>query len=199
MHTDEPREVQGVELGYDPRDINLPVIKKIVVWFFVLTVLFFGGGAIVYIARHWGGRTTFDTRKAPIAGPKIQGNITAKVDIMDMRQAERAQMETYGTNPDGKQRIPVDRALDLLAERGLPLVTSDKTAQSKGNTIEQNATGPASPSTTTTPGETGPVPTPDQGGGATGTTAGGSGAATTTGGANMGGTSSGNMGGNSGP
>lgn len=173
MHTNEPREIEGVELGYDPRDINLPVIKKIIVWFFILTVVFFGIGAAFFTWKGWGGRTTFDTRKAAFTGPKVQGNITAKVEIMDMRQKERALMETYGVNPDGKQRIPTDRAMDLLVERGLPVVTSDRTAQSKGNTIEQNATGPNTMGATTAPTDSNPVPTPDFGGGATGTTAGG--------------------------
>lgn len=172
MHTDEPREIEGVELGYDPRDIDLPKIKKIVIWFFILTVFFFGMGAIVFSWRGWGARTSFDPRKAAFAGPKVQGNVSAKIDIMSMRQKERAEMESYGTNPDGKQRIPVDRAIDLLAERGLPPVTSDEAAVSKGNTIEQNAKGPAASSTTTSPAEQGAVPTPDLGGGATGGTAG---------------------------
>lgn len=183
MHTDEPREIQGVELGYDPRDIDLKRILKIVVYFFAFATVFFGGGAIYYI---YIGRIEtsqhFDARKPPIIGPKIQGNISAKLDIMTMRQNERRLMESYGTNPDGKQRIPVAHAMDLLAQRGLPVVTSDKTATSPGNTIEQNATGPAKPgpasrSTPTTPADPGPVPTPDYGQGAAGATAGGAGAA----------------------
>ena len=184
MHTDEPRDVQGVELGYDPRDIDLKRILRIVVYFFAFAIVFFGGGALYYV--YVGKIVTnqrFDTRRPEIVGPKVQGNVMAKIDIMTMRQAERRQMESYGTNPDGKQRIPVSRAIDLLAQRGLPAVTSDRKATSPGNTIEQNATGlakpgPASRSTPTTPADPGPVPTPDYGGGAAGATAGGMGAGT---------------------
>ena len=175
MHTNEPRELEGVELGYDPRDIDGPKIYKIVFYFFVFATVFFGGGAAFYIWRGGGLQFARDARKPDIVGPKVQGNIAAKVDIMEMRQTERREMETYGTNPDGTQRIPLDRAMTILAERGLPVVTSDKTAVSPGNTIPQNATnpenpGPAPATTPTSPAETPPVPQS----GATGSTGGAS-------------------------
>ena len=190
MHTDEPREVQGVELGYDPRDIDLGRILKIVVYFFVFALVFFGGGAIYYV--YIGKIETsqrFDARKPAIVGPKLQGDVAAKTDIMAMRQVERKEMTTYRQNADGSWRIPVDRAMALLTERGLPAVKSDQAAVSPGNTIPQNATGMAprddqagktaahgpSPSfTTTSPANPGPVPTPDAGG-ATGSTVGATG------------------------
>ena len=164
MHTDEPRELQGVELGYDPRDIDAKGIYKVVFYFFVFALVFFGGGALYYI--YWGKIETsqrFDARKAAITGPKLQGNIAAKVDIMDMRQQERHDLESYGTNQDGKQRIPIDAAMDILAGRGLPQIANDQKATSPGNTIPQNAVGPAGDSTTTSPNQTGPVPTPPTG------------------------------------
>lgn len=173
MHTDEPRDVQGVDLGYDPRDIDAPKIYKIVAGVFAFAVFFFGGGALWYV---YIGRVNtdqhFDNRKVQAAGPRIQGNVAAKIDIMQMRQDERRQMEGYGENRDHSQHIPVDAAIAILAERGLPEIKSDKTATSPGNTIPQNAVGPAGSSTTTSPAQTGPVPTPDAGPGATGSTGG---------------------------
>lgn len=184
MHTNEPRELEGVELGYDPRDIDAPKIYKVVAGIFIFALVFFGGGAIVY--TYYGGGIQFarDGRKPEIVGPKVQGNISAKVDIMEMRQKERSDMETYGTNEEivngrkiERRRIPLDQAMKLLAERGLPVVTSDQKATSPGTTIPQNATGmagggPAPSSTETTPAQTPPVPTPDAGQGATGSTGG---------------------------
>lgn len=157
MRTNEPRELQGVELGYDPRDIDLKKIIRVVIVFFAIALLHFGVGAAFFIWRGWGGATVRDARKPDFAGPKLQGNIESKVDIMTMRQSERTQMETYGINPDGKQRIPVDRALDLIAQRGLPVVSSAEAAITKGNTIEQNATGPNVAGTRDTPGTPGPA------------------------------------------
>ena len=180
MHTNEPRELEGVELGYDPRDIDGPKIYKIVTGFFIFATFFFGVGAALYIWRGGGLQSARDARKPDIVGPKVQGNIAAKVDIMEMRQTERRELETYGVNPDGSSRIPVDRAMALLAERGLPEVKSDEKALSPGTTIPQNAIepgqgqsdrlegGPAAPSTPTSPATTSPVPQS----GATGSTGG---------------------------
>ncbi|GEM_PF-2772482 len=211
MHTNEPRELQGVELGYDPRDIDSKGIYKVVVYFFVFALVFFGGGFLVYVNRGWGGRTAFDNRKPAFAGPKVQGNISAKIDIMAMRQHERAMMESYGQLPNGKWRLPMERAMELVASEGLPNVVDDRKATSPGNTIPQNATGLKPSSTTTSPSESAPgddrlngnqtgtpseipmrdpgmsgpttPPTPDFGQGSTGTTAGGN----ATGGGGMGG------------
>lgn len=195
MHTDEPREVQGVELGYDPRDIDERRIYKIVFWFFIIAIVHFGFGAIIYTHYGFGRQAARDPRKPDIVGPKVQGNVAAKVDIMDLRQMERREMETYDlengapkVSPEGTVRIPVERAMALIAQRGLPAVTSDEHAVSPGTTIRQNAVGPgtgtpdqtnpgntapAAPSTPTTPADSRNIPTPQVGEGATGTTAGG--------------------------
>lgn len=151
MHTNEPREVEGIELGYDPRDINIKPIVKVVGYFFGFTILFFGLGAAIWINKRYGIQPRFDGRKPPIEGPRVQGNITAKIDIMKMRQAETHYMTTYG-NEGGKQRIPVERAMELLSERGLPAIASDEQAKSPGNTIQDNAIGMSS-----TPSERAPV------------------------------------------
>lgn len=161
MHTNEPREIQGVELGYDPRDIEAKSITKFFVAFFIFATVAFGGGVIIYEMMGLGGRSSFDTRKPRIEGPLVQGNITTKTDIMSLRQYERHMMSTYEPTKDGKWRIPVDRAIELLGTRGLPTITSDAPAKSTGTTIKQNAVGPATAGTsapTTPPAETAPHP-----------------------------------------
>lgn len=147
MHTNEPREVQGIELGYDPRDIQSKSLTKAIVYFFLFTLAFFGIGAIVWIRAGWSHSESFDARKPKIEGPTVQGNMTAKTDIMSVRQHEHELMTTYAPLENGKWRIPVDRAMSLIGDRGLPSVTSDAPAQSPGTTIKQNATGvtPGSP------------------------------------------------------
>ena len=111
----------------------------------------------------WSLASKFDPRKPAIVGPKVQGNVAAKIDIMQMRQEERKQLEGYGTNQDGKQHIPVEAAMEILAKRGLPSVSSDEKATSPGNTIPQNAVGPAGSSTDTSPAQPGRVHTPPTG------------------------------------
>jgi len=150
MHTNEPREVQGIELGYDPRDIEAKGLTKAVIYFFLFTLFFFGVGAIWWIRAGWSHSETFDKRKPAVAGPLVQGNMTAKTDIMSVRQHEREVMTTYAPLESGKWRIPVDKAIDVINGRGLPTVTSDAPAASPGTTIKQNATGvtPNSPGAT---------------------------------------------------
>lgn len=147
MHTNEPREVQGIDLGYDPRDIQAKGLTKAIVYFFLFTLFFFGVGAFWWINAGWSHTETFDKRKPAIEGPMVQGNMTAKTDIMSVRQHEHEMMTTYAPLENGKWRIPVDKAIDLLNDRGLPVIQSEVPAKSPGTTIKQNATGvtPGSP------------------------------------------------------
>jgi hypothetical protein len=159
MHTNEPREIQGVELGYDPRDVEPKGLTKVVVMFLGATVFFFGVGAWLWMALGYSKPSTFNARKPRFEGPRVQGNITSKTDIMAMRQEERRLMTTYEPLKGGKWRIPVDQAITLLGDRGLPAITSAAPAKSTGTTIQQNAVGPAtagSTEPTTPPTETSP-------------------------------------------
>ncbi|RYG27186.1 hypothetical protein EON82_00275 [bacterium] len=169
MHTNEPRELQGVELGYDPRDIEAKPIGKFFLYFFIFTIVAYGGGVLIYQWMGLGGRSNFDTRKPAIAGPLVQGNITSKTDIMEMRQYEKRMMTTYGEQKNGSWRIPVDRAITLLGDRGLPTISSEASAKSTGNTIPQNAIAPGESNVptagtsapTTPPAETAPHASPE--------------------------------------
>jgi hypothetical protein len=52
--------------------------------------------------------------------PTLQ--INAPADLQAFRDSEKRQLETYGwvNRPAGVVRIPVERAMDLILERGLP-------------------------------------------------------------------------------
>jgi len=58
--------------------------------------------------------------RQPFPGPRLQVN-PAK-DIQEMRAAEDATLNSYGwVNPEaGIVRIPIDRAIEILAQKGLP-------------------------------------------------------------------------------
>ncbi len=63
--------------------------------------------------------------RAPYTGPKLQVN--APQDLEEWRAAEDAVLNSYAwVDPNkGKVRIPISRAIDLLAERGLPKKIDD--------------------------------------------------------------------------
>ena len=52
--------------------------------------------------------------------PRLQAN--PKVDLKDLRSDEEAILNSYGwVNPDkGIVRIPIDQAIDIVAQKGLP-------------------------------------------------------------------------------
>jgi hypothetical protein len=149
MHTNEKREDPLVEMGYEVRDVNLKVLNQSVLGFFIFTV------AMIVIS--WGvlfgfrigpfqspamnpayanKQSGFNTvRKIPAApNPLLQTNVSAKTDMMQMRQAEAARLASTGYLDGRKDRvhIPIDRAIELLAERGLPN-SVDAPAVSRGN------------------------------------------------------------------
>jgi len=60
--------------------------------------------------------------REPAPGPRLQ--VDAPKDLEEMRGAENAMLNSYGwiDQKAGIVRIPVDRAIELLADRGLPVV-----------------------------------------------------------------------------
>jgi len=56
--------------------------------------------------------------------PSPNNQVAPRVELSEHRRRERAQLDTYGwvDQKKGIARVPIDRALDILAERGLPKV-----------------------------------------------------------------------------
>jgi hypothetical protein len=67
-----------------------------------------------------------DPVASPVAGdqtppePRLQADPAA--DLARLRREEDQQLSSYGwaNRKEGKVRLPIDRAIDILAERGLP-------------------------------------------------------------------------------
>lgn len=131
MHTDhEPLDPDTLaEMGYERRDINVPALRRWTIGFFGLVAIFFVLGWIFY---KFLAPTTFVraargvapvTRRIPAApNPILQDDITTKLDIMTMRQEEEEALTSYGwANKERTAvRLPIDRAMALIAERGVP-------------------------------------------------------------------------------
>ncbi|MDX2064621.1 MAG: hypothetical protein SFX74_02645 [Fimbriimonadaceae bacterium] len=149
MHTNEKREDPLVEMGYEVRDVNLKVLNQSVIGFFIFTfaMIFISWGVLFgfrigpfqtpamnldYANKQSGYNAVRKVPQAP--NPVLQTNVSAKTDMMDMRQAEASRLEGTGYLDASKERvhIPIDRAIELLAERGLPS-TADAPAITRGN------------------------------------------------------------------
>jgi hypothetical protein len=116
------------ELGYETQDIQY---KKFAVYgvyyfgfFFICIALGFFFIWLMSPTGLRGGRMADSMPKttAPTSTPFLQRNITSRTDIMSLRRNETALLTTSGPIDQAKgiYRIPIDSAIDIIAQRGLP-------------------------------------------------------------------------------
>jgi hypothetical protein len=112
--------------GYEKSDAHLKSVAMLV----VLTVGIALAGVVSmwflfgYIVERHASRDTppsplADTR-APFTGPRLQ--VSQPQNMKAMKAAEQEVLESYHwvDRDGGIVRIPIERAIDLLADRGLP-------------------------------------------------------------------------------
>lgn len=76
----------------------------------------------------------FQSQTPPPGTPILQNNSNNTQDIADMRQAERKALTTYGKgDAPGFYRIPIDKALDIVATSGFPAQDSALTQKVVGS------------------------------------------------------------------
>lgn len=92
----------------------------VVVW---LLVLFLARSAADTAPREYPLAASHEQRLPP--EPRLQTN--PREDLFELRQSEERQLRSYGwVNKDaGIARIPIDEAMKLTLERGLPARTPD--------------------------------------------------------------------------
>jgi hypothetical protein len=144
MHTKGPKEDPLIDMGYETRDIDIPTIRKAVIYFFVFATVMFGTGGLIY----WKMNPNFDPKiaaqpedlripKSP--APLLQDNVSNFTDIMKLRQHETAMLNStaYADASHSYLRIPIDNAIDIIAEKGVPKTGASVPAVSKGNTTDE--------------------------------------------------------------
>ena len=150
MH-DHKREDPLTDLGYETRDTDMQAIGKATTIFFVFVFASFmlGFGILWLLVGNGNPVKGFNALKdrqatAPFMtnGPKVpypvlQTNITTKTDIKELRQNETAILTTSGVVDASKgiYRIPIDRAIELTAQRGLP----DTPSATSGSNVDQRS------------------------------------------------------------
>jgi len=114
------------ELGYEPTDeaanskLGLHATA-----FFVFFFVMVGASYLVLtvLDRVEGYRFTQrqERRLMPPEGtPLLQSNTTAHSDMQDLRKQEHEKLNKYSKNEDGTFTIPVEKAMEIVGERGLP-------------------------------------------------------------------------------
>ena len=143
MHTNEPKEDPLVELGYEHRDVNIKAIRNAAMGYFTFTTVCFIVGAFLFWKWDPQFSTEFQNAKLNLRipappNPLLQSDVTAKTDIMQLRQHEDAVLTSTGWDEaHSNLHIPIDRAMDLILQHGLPVTTETVPAISKGNTTDQ--------------------------------------------------------------
>ncbi len=157
-HNPEPIDPDVLrEMGYERRDIDKKQLLKWSAGFAVFGIVAFTIGyfliyrlmAPVQVAQSGttpvrtkpvGAEMNFDGKTQRMV---LQDNVTTKVDIQVLRQDELKAMEetAWLDKSKGRVRIPVERAIDLVVERGVSTGQSIE-AKTLGNTIPQNALSP---------------------------------------------------------
>jgi hypothetical protein len=120
---------------YEKRDVNTRVILYFVGVLFVVLVVTFVSmrGLFGYFSETQNlgpGASPFDNSRVLPPAPRLQ--VDPAVDLDQVRQSQNELLNSYGwaDKPTGKVRVPIDRAMDMLIERKLPVRQNAPVAQS---------------------------------------------------------------------
>ncbi len=122
----EAAHTKNAEVAYERRDVDGPVILLVGVLFVVI--------AVIIHAAVWALFKSFDARSArqgrpatlvnarPTTPPVPRLQVDPAADLRRMRASEDESLESYGwiDKEKGIARIPIERAMELIAGRGLP-------------------------------------------------------------------------------
>lgn len=115
------------ELGYEPTDeaVGSPV-GKFTVWFFAFFAIMVLGSWIFLtvmgrVSGYMAPKNEASRLMPPEGTPLLQGNVAAHADMENLRKQEHDKLEAYKEDPKtGKYQIPIEKAMDIVVQRGLP-------------------------------------------------------------------------------
>ena len=116
------------ENRHEHRDVNVLALGKFAIGMVIVTVFSIGlvAGIFQYLLHRVGGAPlsrmespATDARQLP---PEPRLEETPAIDLQEMRAAEDNLQSTYGwlDQSAGTVRLPIDRAMDLVVQHGLP-------------------------------------------------------------------------------
>jgi hypothetical protein len=177
---------QPTEPRFQQSDVNAWAVGKFAIALLLLSIISLAGmfALFRYFISSSGGplpsfvaKTEIDARKQP---PAPQLEVTEPLDLARQRAAEDRLLTTYGwvDRENGLVRIPIERAMDLVAQQGLPYrqqapapaSTATVPTMSALGTIMQQPGGPlaaqpaGSAAANSTPKAAAPSPTKNPGG-----------------------------------
>ena len=139
---DDPVVRASIRAGHETTDVSVPGLYAFVAGFGLtiaailigLVVLFKGFGFVNHrlnerIARQEPGAASRVHVQPDYQGPLLQ--VKPEEDLRWMRNSDTAALDSYDwvDRSAGVVRVPIDRAMDLIAERGLPPVSPNHTLE----------------------------------------------------------------------
>ncbi len=121
-------DLSNPENRFEHRDVNFKALTKFAIGL-IITAIFSAGlvlGIFQYLLHREGGMPASriespaqDARQLP---PEPRLEVTPASDLQEMRAAEDQVLTHYAwlDQPNGIVRLPIDRAIELIAQRGLP-------------------------------------------------------------------------------
>lgn len=114
------------ELGYEPTDEAATSRMGLFgLFFFAFLVIMLAGAYLMLTVADRVQGFQFRTASKRVVSPAndvplLQSNITATSDMHDLRNQEHKKLTGYSKNADGTYKIPIDKAMEQIAQRGLP-------------------------------------------------------------------------------
>jgi hypothetical protein len=122
MAENKPLPEREPELRHENTDVDVWAIGRFGIALALLCILSLAGlvGLFHYFESRYGGPVAVTLPTGPESGPRLE--VTPVLDLARERAAEEKLLNSYGwvDRQKGVARIPIGRAIDLLAERGLP-------------------------------------------------------------------------------
>jgi hypothetical protein len=129
MHEIDDNTPPDVALGHEARDISTRIVVIFAVSLVAGAVVVFAAIALLYFLLGAQADRVYAEREYPLApvgapaqppAPRLQAR--PREELQALRAAEDRQLTTYGwVNPSaGIARIPIERAMQLTIEQGLP-------------------------------------------------------------------------------
>jgi hypothetical protein len=128
------RGYEGRSPGHEEKDVDVVSLFTIVILLFLSCVIIFlvVSGMMLYFKAHEPAKTSGQanlpvTRAGEFPKPRLE--VKGSADLAKLRAAEEADLNYYGwvDRSAGTVRIPIDHAMQLLLERGLPDVGAGQT------------------------------------------------------------------------
>ena len=142
IELDHPLVAAAVRAGHETTDVSVPGLFIFAGGLLVTVAVILVGLVVLFGAYSYGNRwlNTRIERQEPGAASKVhlqpdyEGpllQVKPEEDLRWMREHNAVDLDGYGwvDQPAGVVRLPIDRAMDLIAERGLPPVSPNHTLE----------------------------------------------------------------------